>query len=201
VVDIATGATAHAAILEALIARGITGEGADIRVAMFDVIAEWMTVPLLNHRAGTPPRRVGLAHPSIAPYGLFTASDGGTILLSVQSDREWRTLAAALLGDATLGTDLRFARNVDRVAHRPETDGLVQTAIGARPREEVREILLAADIAFAEVNDLAGLSAHPHLRESEVATATGTIRLPAPPALFDGAARPTGAVPALGAHG
>lgn len=201
VVDIATGATAHAAILEALIARGITGEGADIRVAMFDVIAEWMTVPLLNHRAGTPPGRVGLAHPSIAPYGLFTASDGGTILLSVQSDREWRILSTALLGDAALGTDPRFARNLDRVANRPETDGLVQAAIGTRPREDVRAILLAADIAFAEVNDLAGLSAHPHLRESDVATAAGPIRLPSPPALFDGAARPTGAVPALGAHG
>jgi crotonobetainyl-CoA:carnitine CoA-transferase CaiB-like acyl-CoA transferase len=200
VVDIATGATAHAAILEALIARGITNEGADIRLSMFDVIAEWMTVPLLNHRAGTPPRRVGLAHPSIAPYGLFTASDGGTILLSVQSDREWRTLAAALLGDAALGTDPRFARNVDRVANRPETDGMVQAAIGACDRNQVRGILLAADIAFADVNDLAGLSAHPHLRESDVDTVAGPIRLPAPPALFDGVRRATGPVPRLGEH-
>jgi formyl-CoA transferase len=200
VVDIATGATAHAAVLEALIARGITGEGANIRVSMFDVIAEWMTVPLLNHRAGTPPRRVGLAHPSIAPYGLFTTSDSAAILLAVQSDREWCMLAGALLGDLALGTDPRYACNLDRVANRAETDGLVQAAIGVRPREEVRAILLAADIAFAEVNDLAGLDTHPHLRESEVATATGSIQLPAPPALFDGRPRPTGAVPTLGDH-
>ena len=46
VVDIATGATAHAAILEALIVRGRTGQGADIRVSMFDVMADWLTVPL-----------------------------------------------------------------------------------------------------------------------------------------------------------
>ena len=201
VVDIATGATAHAAILEALIARGITGQGADIRVSMFDVIAEWMTVPLLNHRAGTPPQRVGLAHPSIAPYGLFTSADGGAILLSVQSDREWRVLARALLADEALGTDPRFARNVDRVAHRPTTDRLVQAAIGRLSREQVREVLLHADIAFAEVNDLAGLSAHPHLRETEVATVSGAVPMPAPPALFDGAARGVGAVPALGADG
>jgi len=200
VVDIATGATAHAAILEALIARGISGQGADIRVSMFDVIAEWMTVPLLNHRAGTPPKRVGLAHPSIAPYGLFTSADGGAILLSVQSDREWRALAGSLLGDPALGGDPRFARNVDRVANRPVTDGLVQAAIGALDRDAVREALLAADIAFAEVNDLAGLAAHPHLRECEVATASGTVWIPAPPVLFDGVPRATGTVPALGAN-
>ena len=60
IVDVATGATAHAAILEALIARGRTGKGADIRISMFDVMADWLTVPLLNAEAGNPPKRMGL---------------------------------------------------------------------------------------------------------------------------------------------
>jgi crotonobetainyl-CoA:carnitine CoA-transferase CaiB-like acyl-CoA transferase len=200
VIDIATGAAAHAAILEALIARGISGDGCDIRIAMFDVIAEWMTVPLLNHRAGTPPRRVGLAHPSIAPYGLFTTADDRLLLLSVQSDREWRALAAGLLGRPEIGVDPRFATNVDRVINRQETDRLVQKAIGGRDSAAVTALLLASDIAFAEVNDLAALSAHPHLRETEVETVAGTIRLPAPPVLFNGERRAVGAVPALGSH-
>ena len=38
---------------------------------MFDVMADWMAVPLLNSEAGNPPKRMGLAHPSIAPYGVF----------------------------------------------------------------------------------------------------------------------------------
>src|SRR5581483_6245070 len=62
VVDISTGATAHAAILEALFARTRTGKGADIRVSMFDVMADWMSVPLLNTEAGKPPPRMGLSH-------------------------------------------------------------------------------------------------------------------------------------------
>src|SRR5580658_6302365 len=70
VVDIATGATAQSAILEALIARGRTGKGADIRISMFDVMADWLTTPLLNAEAGNPPKRMALAHPSIAPYGV-----------------------------------------------------------------------------------------------------------------------------------
>ena len=74
IVDIATGATAHAAILEALIARSRDGNGADIRISMFDVMADWLSVPLLNAEAGNPPERMGLAHPSIAPYGVFRST-------------------------------------------------------------------------------------------------------------------------------
>src|SRR6185369_5200419 len=81
IVDIATGATAHASILEALIARTKTGKGADIRISMFDVMADWLTVPLLNSEAGQPPQRIGLAHPSIAPYGVFRSKDGKDILI------------------------------------------------------------------------------------------------------------------------
>ncbi len=97
VVDVATGATAHAAILEALIRRGITGEGSDIRISMFDVMADWLAVPLLCHEGGKSPKRVGLAHPSIAPYGVFTTRDGKPLLISIQSEREWVKLCSDVL--------------------------------------------------------------------------------------------------------
>src|SRR6201984_2127424 len=90
--DSATGATAHASILEALIARGRTGKGADIRISMFDVMADWLTVPLLNAEAGNSPKRMGLAHPSIAPYGVFRSKDGKDILASIQTERAWKNL-------------------------------------------------------------------------------------------------------------
>ena len=67
VVDIAAGMNAYEAILEALIARGRTGEGAAISVSMFDAMADWMTVPLLQHEGGAPPKRIGLAHPRSRP--------------------------------------------------------------------------------------------------------------------------------------
>src|SRR5260221_1920021 len=53
VVDVATGMNAYEAILEALIARGRTGEGADIRVSMFDSMMEWMAIPMLYTKYGT----------------------------------------------------------------------------------------------------------------------------------------------------
>src|ERR1700745_2395596 len=76
VVDVAAGLNAYQAILEALIARGRTGDGAALSVSMFDAMAEWMTVPLLQQEGGQPPGRLGLAPPSIAPYGVFRHRGG-----------------------------------------------------------------------------------------------------------------------------
>lgn len=199
VADIATGATAHAAILEALIARGIAGEGAALQVSLFDTMADWMAVPLLNAEAGRPPKRVGLAHPSIAPYGAFATKDGRAVLISIQNEREWRALCADVLGDADLAVDPRFATLVERVANRPETDAAVATALGELDAAEAAARLDAAGIAFAMVNEVADLARHPHLRRIEVASAAGPVRLPAPAPIAEGAPREYGAIPALGA--
>ncbi len=122
---------AYEAILEALIVRGRTGEGAELSVSLFDAMADWMTVPLLQHEGGKPPKRVGLAHTSIAPYGVFKSRDGVDMLISIQSDREWRVLADEVLGDTALATDPNFASNVERVKRRAETDGRVAAVFGA----------------------------------------------------------------------
>lgn len=197
VVDIATGATAHAAILEALIGRGITGRGAAISVSMFDVMADWLTVPLLNHEGGRTPRRLGMAHPSIAPYGVFTTSDGVPILMSIQSDREFARLARDFIGAPEMADDPRFATNVARVANRPRTDAAVAAAFARRSAAEATAALAAADVAFAAVNDMAGLSAHPHLRRITVDTPNGPVSYPAPAARTLGETRRYGPVPPL----
>jgi len=200
IVDIATGSIAHAAIMEALLARGLTGEGADIRVSMFDVMAEWLAVPLLHQEAGKPPGRIGLAHPSISPYGVFSTRDGKSVLISIQSDREWRKLCEAFLQRPEAARDARFATNVARVAHRAETDGLVGAVFARLDEAEAKTRLIRADVAFASVNEMADLSRHPHLRRITVDSPAGPVQLPAPAAIFNGAPRRYGAVPALGEH-
>ena len=200
VVDIATGATAHAAILEALIQRGRTGQGADIRISMFDVMADWLTVPLLNTEAGKPPQRLGLAHPSIAPYGVFASADGHHVLISIQSEREWRIFCRNVLKQPGMADDARFDSNVARVKNRMETDGAVALSFAALPRSELIERLTEADIAFAELNDIAALSRHPHLRRIDVATESTTVSFPAPGAIVQDAPRRYGAVPGIGEH-
>jgi len=200
VTDIAAGLNAYAAILEALIARNRTGTGALIRVSLFDATAEWMAVPLIHlDHGGQAPGRMGLAHPSVAPYGVFATGDGKEILIAIQNEREWRRFCAEILSDAALADDPRFSDNNRRVAHRAEVDDLVVAEFSRNSRSELAERLKSAGIAFGNFNTVEDFSAHPHLRRIAVETPEGTIRLPAAPAVFEDA-RPSGRVPALGAH-
>lgn len=196
-VDIATGATAHAAILEALIQRGITHKGVDISISMFDVLADWLTVPLMNHEGGKSPTRIGLAHPSIAPYGSFQPKSGPPVLIAIQSDREWCVLCADFIKNVDLGTDPRFATNVARVANREATDAVVAQAFTRYTAEEAISMLSKANIALASVNDMEGLSNHPQLRRVKVDTPNGEVSFPAPGAKFNGMEPEFGAVPSL----
>ena len=198
--DIAAGMNAYEAVLEALIARGRTGEGAAISVSMFDGMADWMTTPLLQHEGGAPPKRIGLAHTSISPYGVFKTRDGADILIAIQSDREWRVLAEKVLGDKALAADPDFATNPERVKRRAQTDGRVAAAFGALDVDALVEKLAAADIAFGRVNGTAELACHPHLRRISVGSENGLLSYPAPAAQWAGAPRRYGPVPALGEH-
>ena len=137
VVDICTGMNAYEAILEALIARGRTGAGADIRVSMFDSMMEWMAVPMLYTEYGMPPKRLGLTHSALAPYGVFETADEVPILISIQNDREWAVFCTKVLGRPELARDPRFASNPARLANRAETDGLVARCFGAHERRAV----------------------------------------------------------------
>lgn len=201
VVDIGTGMNAYAAILEALIERGRTGKGKGIAVSLFDAMADWMAVPLLHFDyGGKAPPRVGLAHPSIAPYGVYDTEDG-PILISIQNEREWRILCREALQRPDLAEDPRFLSNVARVANRAVLDAEIGAIFGGAGRDEMVARLIAADIAFAAVNEVADLSRHPHLRRVEVGSDTGPVKLPAPPARFAEGPRALGPVPALDEHG
>jgi formyl-CoA transferase len=163
-------------------------------------MADWMTVPLLQHEGGSPPKRIGLAHTSISPYGVFKSKDGADILISIQSDREWRILAEKVLGDRALAADPDFATNIERVKRRAETDGKVAAAFGKLDVKALEQKLADADIAFGRVNGPAELARHPHLRRITLGSPNGPLSYPAPAAQRDGEPRHYGPVPAVGEH-
>ncbi|MFQ3622491.1 MAG: CaiB/BaiF CoA-transferase family protein [Acetobacteraceae bacterium] len=201
VCDIACGMAAYGGVLEALIARGRTGRGTGIAVSLFDGMADWMTVPLLAYEAtGRPPARVGLAHPSICPYGAFALADGALVLISIQNEREWAAFCTHVLGEPDLPTRPGFETNVIRVRNRAEVDGRVASLLARLTRDEARARLEAGAIAYGFVNDVAGLSRHAVLRRIEVATEAGPVRYPAPPVAWAEGGRSYGPVPGIGAH-
>ena len=200
VCDIAAGMTAHAAILQALIGRGLTGQGRGIEVSLFHAVADWMNVPHLQAEGGRPPAREGLRHPSIAPYGVFDCADGA-VLISIQNDREWRALCAQVLGEPDLADDARFADNSARVVNRAALDARVAEVFVHMGREQLARRLEAARIAYGRLSSLADFAAHPQNRFIRVETEGGPVRLIAPGAVLTGAAPLCpGPVPSLGEH-
>jgi crotonobetainyl-CoA:carnitine CoA-transferase CaiB-like acyl-CoA transferase len=199
--DIACGMAAHSGVLEALIGRGISGRGQSLKVSLFDGMADWMNVPLLFFEGtGKAPERLGLAHPSICPYGAFATADGALVLISIQNEREWVEFCARFLDEPDLPQRDGFQTNVIRVANRAMVDAHVADAFGRLSRTQAAEKLRVANTAFGFVNDVADFSHHPALRRATVATPNGPISLAAPPVLFSDGARPLGPVPALGEH-
>ena len=199
--DISCGMYSYMAVLEALIAREITGVGASIKTSLFAGMADWMNVPLLTYDySGKVPERVGLNHPSIAPYGAYSTSDGGEVLISIQNEREWRRLCSEVLDRPEMSTDPQFADNQARCKNRVRLDHILYEVFTALPRKELLEKLREAAIAYGEVNGVEGLSNHPALKRVKVDSPTGPLEMVAPPASIDGQQRELGPVPDIGQH-
>ncbi|MET0219655.1 MAG: CoA transferase, partial [Tardiphaga sp.] len=97
-----------------------------------------------------------------------------------------------------LATDPRLVNGVERVRNRAFTDKTVSDIFASLSRDALLARLTDADIAFAEVNTMADLAVHPHLRRITVATPNGDVSYPAPGAIWMDAPRSYGAVPGIG---
>ncbi len=205
VADIAAGMYAYSSILSALLLRGKTGEGSHIDVSMLEAMAEWMGYPLYYAFDGAPPPpRAGAAHASIYPYGPFAAGDGGTVMLGLQNEREWRAFCAQVLQMPGLAGDPRFASNALRNQHRGELKAQILEVFNGLTAAQVIERLDAASIANARMNDMAELWAHPQLaargRWRSVGTPAGEVPALLPPGTSSAFEPRMDAVPAVGEH-
>jgi itaconate CoA-transferase len=199
VADISAGTALYSRVLEALLRRVVTNEGLATSVSLFDALAEWMAVPLLQYRSsGRPPARIGLAHVSIAPYGVFRCKDS-EIVVAVQNQREWRVFCADVLHRPDLESDRAFIDNSARTANRQALDAIIKAEFGRLTRSQLSARLNSARIAYGSVNTVADLDKHPHLRDVRVPVpGDNAVHMPPPPGA--GHSWKPGAVPALGAH-
>jgi itaconate CoA-transferase len=205
IADIAAGMYAYTGVLAALLQRGKTGKGSHIDVSMLESLAEWMGYPMYYaYEGATPPPRSAASHATIYPYGPFPAGDGGTVMLGLQNEREWRVFCEKVLLQAGLASDARFDSNARRNEHREALRAIIVESFGALGTAQVLERLDAAQIANARMNDMAGLWAHPQLqardRWRQVGSPAGNIPALLPAgrqSAFDYRMDP---VPAVGEH-
>ena len=181
-------------------------------------MAEWMGFPLYYAYEGqSPPERSGSDHASIYPYGIFTASDGKSLLLGIQNEREWKAFCTEILDPQLtahpskkvgvpsmppVAEDPRFAGNAARSRNRGALRELIQLAFEYLDSGTVTARLDAAGIAWANVNDMAAVWDHPQLkaleRFIEVDSPGGPITALKPPGNNSSYEPEIGPVPAVG---
>lgn len=208
IADIAAGMYAYTGVLAALMQRdkrGGTGKGSHIDVSMLESLAEWMGYPLYYaYEGATPPPRTAASHASIYPYGSFQAGDGGTVMLGLQNEREWKQFCNVVLQDAGLATDTRFDSNARRNENRDVLKTIIFDAFSQLSTTQVVQRLDEAQIANARMNSMAELWAHPQLaarqRWQNVGSPAGSIPALLPPGRNSSFDYRMGAVPAVGQH-
>ncbi len=203
--DVSAGMYAYSSVLAALLLRERTGRGSHVDVSMLESLTEWMGNPMYyTFGGGEPAPRTGAFHPSVVPYGPFTAGDGLTVMMGVQNEREWKRFCAEVLQDAALADDPRFANNTLRTTNRAALDAQIAECFATLTRDEAEARLERAQIATARVNTTADLWQHPQLkareRWTEIDTPAGPVPALYPPGRHSGFTPRMDGVPALGQH-
>lgn len=205
IADIAAGMYAYTGVLSALMLRGKTGVGSRVDVSMLESLVEWMGYPMYYaYEGAAPPPRAGAAHSTIYPYGPFPAGDGGTVMLGLQNEREWRAFCDKVLLQPELADDARFSANFKRSENRAELRAIIVESFAVLSAEQVIERLDSAQIANAHVNDMAGVWQHPQLKARErwtqVESPAGMLPALLPPGRNNAFSPRMDGVPGLGQH-
>lgn len=204
IADIAAGMYAYSSVLAALLERGRTGRGRRLEISMLEAMSEWMGYPLFYTVDGQPPPvRAGASHAAIYPYGPFTCADGKSVVLGVQHDREWAAFCDKVLLQPALAQV--YMGNANRLAHKDKLREIIEGVFSRLTAAQLIERLESAQIANAQLNEMADLWRHPQLaargRWAEVETPGGRVPALFPPHHVSGAEPPPmSPVPSLGQH-
>ncbi|MCK6585185.1 MAG: CoA transferase, partial [Anaerolineales bacterium] len=188
IIDITSGMFASTAILAALRARDVTGEGQLVDISLFDSHLALLTNVASNYLVGgKPPKRLGNAHPNLVPYDSFQARDSWFVL-GVANEKQWGILCD-VLNRPEWKTDSRFETNRRRVENRSILAEELNKIFSRQNADHWLEQLVKAGLPCGRINTVPEVFDLPHARardmilESEHASA-GTLKLPGFPYKF-----------------
>jgi crotonobetainyl-CoA:carnitine CoA-transferase CaiB-like acyl-CoA transferase len=204
-IDQMTGVHAFSGIMALLYAREKTGQGGTIQVSLFETAMGLLGYNLQTYwERGVQPPKCGSSHESLCPYQAFEAADG-PIMIGVANDNLWRKFCG-VAGLHTIVDDPKFRTNADRVRHRAETLGYVQSALAQHSVQYWNDALAGVGVPCSPINSVAQLLEHPHTQASGVIVeydheTAGRLKAVAHPVLINGEQRRAGSPPPmLGQH-
>lgn len=152
-IDILTGMTSTIGILAALHEKKLSGKGQHIDVSLFDVgIASLANIAQSYLATGIAPGRIGNAHPQVAPYQDFTASDG-EFMTAANNDDQFRRLCEAT-DNPELSDDPRFSDNAKRVENRTELAKILNSKLSSKPISHWMTVLQEAGLTVTPINTI-----------------------------------------------
>ena len=161
--DVMTGLYAVIGVLAALTARGQSGKGQHIDLALLDVQVAGLANQAMNYLAtGVVPQRMGNSHPSIVPYQDFATADG-FMIIAVGNDGQFARLCQAL-DHPQWAQDERFATNVARVANRVELISLLHAQTVRQTTAYWVSALEQAGVPCGPINDVAQVFDDPQVK-------------------------------------
>ncbi|MEI3854487.1 MULTISPECIES: CaiB/BaiF CoA transferase family protein [Ensifer] len=165
--DIFTGLYGVIAVQAALAQRERTGEGQQIDMALLDCMTGVLANQALNFLvSGKAPRRLGNAHPNIAPYQVFPTSDGH-LIIAVGNDRQFVKFCA-LLGRSDLATDGRYLTNALRVQNRDTLTPELTAETAKIERDTLLKLLEDAGVPGGPINTVADVFADPQIEHRQM---------------------------------
>jgi len=204
IADITAGLYGYSSILTALLNREKTGRGERIDISMFECLTEWVMPPINVYLgSGNTPARAGLHHNMILPYGAYKCADG-SVLFSIQNEREWKKFCELVLEMPALAEDPHFVTNDRRLENRDKLTTQIETCFRLYSVATIIGRLEKANIANAAINDVKAVVDHPQLtarnRWSNVESFVGPIQALVPPHNLSSVSPRMGRIPALGEH-
>lgn len=206
ITDLVTGMNATQAILAALIARGKTGRGQHLDIALFDSAVALLANVASGHLAtGRAPGRFGNAHATVVPYQLFDTADG-VLALACGNDQQFRALCGRVLARPELAEDERYRTNRSRVLNRETLIPTLAALFRGKSTGEWIETLRAAGVPAGQVRSVPEVFAAPDVLGRGLVHEVpdrvhGTLRMVASPLrLSETAVRLPVAPPRLGEH-
>ena len=188
IIDITSGMFASTAILAALRARDLTGEGQLVDISLFDSHVALLTNVASNYLVGgKAPSRLGNAHPNLVPYDAFSARDGWFIV-GVANDKQWGQLCD-LLARPEWKTEGSFTTNRDRVTNRDVLVAELNQIFSQRDVNDWLADLAKAGLPCGRINSIPEVFSHPQALAREMTLesehpSAGTVRVPGFPYKF-----------------
>ncbi|MEE2970235.1 MAG: CoA transferase [Pseudomonadota bacterium] len=153
IADIMTGMHGAVAVLSALRHRDATGKGQHIDLALLDSQISWLAYHAVEYlNTGRNPDRLGNAHASVVPYGVFPTGDGH-VILAAGNDAQFRQFCETV-ERPDLAEDPRFATNTLRIENREAIKPILDGIFATRATDDWITLLELAGVPCGPINTI-----------------------------------------------